>query len=112
MSRLRRATISSAALFVKVTGQIRSGGGPNFSTRYRIRPIRQRVLPAPGPANTRTGPAGALTADHCCGKKDRSPRVVWATRLNSVFGVEARSRIPRANSPACAHLAIEAYLLG
>src|SRR5262249_42443981 len=33
-------------------------------------PVKQRVLPAPGPARTRTGPGGAETARHCWGKND------------------------------------------
>ena len=53
---LSRAAISSAALLVKVTAQMRSGGISSFVMRWTTRPMRQNVFPAPGPAMTRTGP--------------------------------------------------------
>src|SRR5688572_13026434 len=66
-SRRSRAAISSAALLVKVTAQIRRGGMFSERTRCPIRPIRQNVLPAPGPATTSTGPAGASMARRWAG---------------------------------------------
>ena len=64
----RRVAISSAALLVKVTAQILSGLKSSFWIRYRMRPMRQKVLPAPGPATTSTGPSGASMARRCCGR--------------------------------------------
>jgi hypothetical protein len=63
--RSRRDAISPAALLVKVNTQMRSGSSARFSTRNRIRSIRQKVLPAPGPARTRTGSDNASMASRC-----------------------------------------------
>ena len=63
----RREAISSAALLVNVKTQIRSGSTRRSSTRNRTRSMRQNVLPAPGPARTRTGPRGASIASRCEG---------------------------------------------
>lgn len=54
--------ISSAALLVKVTAQIRGAGMRCTRIRCSIRWMRQKVLPAPGPATTSTGPSGASMA--------------------------------------------------
>jgi hypothetical protein len=62
ISRRSRAAISSAALLVNVTAQIRLGESPSWAMRCPIRAIRQYVLPAPGPATTSTGPRGAWMA--------------------------------------------------
>ena len=57
-----RVAISSAALFVNVTAQIRSGASWRLQMTWWTRPIKQYVFPAPGPAMTRTGPSGASIA--------------------------------------------------
>ena len=57
-----RVRISRAALFVKVTARMDSGGAPSTSRRQPIRCVMTRVLPEPAPASTRVGPAGAETA--------------------------------------------------
>ena len=54
--------ISSAALLVKVTAQSWLGAKPCFVMRCSTRAMRQKVLPAPGPAITRVGPNGASIA--------------------------------------------------
>ena len=77
----RRDAISSAALLVKVNTQIRSGSTRKSSTRYRTRSMRQKVLPAPGPARTRTGPGGASIAWRCegVGTRGESDAIVAPT---------------------------------
>src|SRR5688572_18075425 len=60
-----REPISSAALLVKVKALMRAGSRPTRSIRYRIRSMRQYVLPAPGPASTSAGPGGASIAASC-----------------------------------------------
>ena len=54
-SRRSRSAISSAALLVKVTAQIRAGGMPSRRMRWPIRPIRQKVLPGPRPSDDQDG---------------------------------------------------------
>src|SRR5688500_16999957 len=44
---------------------MRAGSRPTRSIRYRIRSMRQYVLPAPGPASTSAGPGGASIAASC-----------------------------------------------
>src|SRR6476661_6863048 len=61
----RRCAISPAALLVKVKAQMRAGSTSSCCTRWRTRSIRQYVLPAPGPARTSSGPAGAVIAARC-----------------------------------------------
>src|SRR5215475_3876434 len=61
----RRWAISPAALFVNVNAQMRAGSTWSSCTRCRTRSMRQYVLPAPGPARTNSGPAGALIAARC-----------------------------------------------
>src|SRR5678815_3612480 len=68
----RRDEISPAALLVNVNAQILSAGISRFSMRNRMRSMRQKVFPAPGPARTRTGPTSASIAarwegDAVCG---------------------------------------------
>ena len=59
-----RCCISSAALLVKVTARMRSGG-----VRRRIssamRYVTTRVLPVPAPASTNRGPDSVWTASDC-----------------------------------------------
>jgi hypothetical protein len=64
---VRRVAISSAALLVNVTAQIRSASMPSVPMRCPIRSIRQNVFPAPGPATTSTGPKGASMAARWAG---------------------------------------------
>src|SRR6185312_383600 len=54
-------------LLVKVTAQMRRGSSPCQAMSRAILAIRQYVLPAPGPATTRTGPRGASMASRCAG---------------------------------------------
>src|SRR5262245_54178147 len=63
----RRWAISPAALFVKVKAQLRAGSKPNRSTRYRMRCVRPKVFPAPGPARTRSALGSASMASRCEG---------------------------------------------
>src|SRR5688572_15237148 len=41
---------------------MRAGSTPSSSMRYRMRSMRQNVLPAPGPARTSVAPGGASMA--------------------------------------------------
>jgi hypothetical protein len=64
-SRCRRSAISPAALLVKVKTQILDGSTARCSVRNRTRSIRQKVLPAPGPARTSSGCGAASIASRC-----------------------------------------------
>ena len=77
--RWTRSAISPAALLVKVKAQMRSGGSPSSSSRYRIRSIRQNVLPAPGPASTSSGRAAASIAVRCDSEGMRPGDSGWAS---------------------------------
>ena len=65
---VRRSISSSAALRVKVTAAMSSGGIPS-SRRLRMRPTRVLVFPVPGPASTRTGLPRQAMALFCAGVK-------------------------------------------
>ena len=56
-----RSFISRAALFVNVNANISHGATP-LSIKCAMRKVKTRVLPEPGPATTRTGPAIVVTA--------------------------------------------------
>src|SRR5512145_2461502 len=62
-----RSRISPAALLVKVTAKIRSGGTPSASISRAMRAVRTRVFPDPAPARTRSGPWTCSTASRCAG---------------------------------------------
>src|SRR6266545_4103725 len=64
-----------------------------------MRPVRQRVLPAPGPASTSTGPTGAVTAHHCCGKNVR-PITVCRLSMGSSSALVAYLYHPPLHHPA------------
>src|SRR5881394_974575 len=72
-----RTAISSAARFVNVTAQMRSGATPRVSTSWLIRAMRQKVLPAPGPAITSTGPGGASMASRCRGRGSKAMQGIY-----------------------------------
>ena len=57
---------SRAALLVKVSARTRRGGTCSAPTRCAMCATRTRVLPVPGPAESRTGPRVASTAANCC----------------------------------------------
>src|SRR5262249_52088027 len=61
-SRSTRERISREALLVKVTAITPQGGTARSVMSQAMRWGRTRVLPLPGPARTRTGPSGAVTA--------------------------------------------------
>ncbi len=56
--------ISLAALLVKVTAKIFSGGTP-FFRRCKMRDIIVLVLPAPAPATIKSGPSMQRAASFC-----------------------------------------------
>ena len=57
-----RCAMSLAALRVKVSAAMRAGSLRPVRTRWAIRAQITRVFPDPGPAMTRIGPSGAVTA--------------------------------------------------
>src|SRR5690606_38187591 len=62
-----RSRISPAALFVKVTARMCSGGTPCSCTRWQMRVVSTRVLPDPAPASTSSGPSTWSVASSCSG---------------------------------------------
>lgn len=60
-----RSRISFADLFVKVIARMDAGVTPSF-IRWSIRWVIVLVLPAPAPANIRSGPCVVRTASFCC----------------------------------------------
>ena len=75
-----RARISPAALFVKVTARIESGGMPQPPIRCAMRCVSTRVLPLPAPARTNKGPSVVCTARSCSGFR---PAVISSLRFAS-----------------------------
>ena len=75
--RRSRATISPAALLVKVRARMCCGGTPRTSTRWRTRSVSTRVFPVPGPARMRRGPTGAVTASFWAGLSAGVSGTVW-----------------------------------
>ena len=57
-----RCAMSLAALRVKVSAAMRAGSLRPVRTRWAMRAQITRVFPDPGPAMTRIGPSGAVTA--------------------------------------------------
>ena len=68
-SLVTRSCISRAALLVKVTARMWSGGNP-ASIMWAMRKVITRVLPVPAPARIKTGPRMVSTAWRCCGLRE------------------------------------------
>src|SRR5471032_1609848 len=64
---VRRAIISLAALFVKVTARMVWGDANPCWISQAIRVISTRVLPLPAPARISAGSFGSVTAANCSG---------------------------------------------
>ena len=77
-----RSTISPAALSVKVTSRIWSGGTAPVSMAYAARRLMTRVLPEPAPAMIASGPEVAVTASRCDGLRSSSRRSAESAAVN------------------------------
>ncbi len=95
-----RSAISAAALLVKVTARIASGGTPFSWISQAMRLVITRVFPDPAPARISSGPSVASTAARCSGfnlaMSDCDTRCV---RREGSFSSLPFWRIPRRKRP-------------
>ena len=78
-SAARRSRSSSRARRVNVTARQRSGGRP-APIRCAIACVSTRVLPAPGPATTSSGPPSWVTIACCSGSRPAGPAAAGRRR--------------------------------
>src|SRR5687768_52156 len=88
-----RCFISAAALLVKVTAKIRSGGTPCSSSSTASRVMRTRVFPEPAPASTSSGPFRWATASRCSAFRVRAQSRPVAPAVISARPKPVRSQI-------------------
>src|SRR5256885_6816869 len=66
----RRASISLAALLVKVTARMEPGVAWPVCSSQAMRVVSTRVLPEPAPARISAWPAGSVTAASCSSRSE------------------------------------------
>src|SRR6516164_757593 len=99
-----RASISFAALFVKVTARMPCGVVCPVETSHAMRVVSTRVLPEPAPARISAGCGGSVTAASCSGLRLSSRAmagIYGAIRDFTAVGPQARKDTGRhARRPA------------
>ncbi len=91
----RRASISLAALLVKVTARMEPGVAWPVCSSQAMRVVSTRVLPEPAPAKISAWPAGSVTAASCS-----SLRLASKGELEAGAAPEAPSSRSIGNIPA------------
>src|SRR6266446_6770796 len=95
----KRTAISSAARFVNVTAQMRSGASPRRSMRWLIRAMRQKVFPALGPMLVVAGPGAGKTfcliarINHLIDRRGLAPERICAVTFTNRAAEEIAVRL-------------------